>query len=78
MRFDVRIGWEGPGEASKLGTFLNIQLRLAAPGRRPGHGGRLLLRYKLSTPRGVVAQLGERRVRNASDIGQRIERATNY
>ena len=30
-----------------------------------GRGGRLLLRYKLSSSRGVVAQLGERRVRNA-------------
>ncbi len=36
-----------------------------------GRGGRLLLRYKLSTPRGVVAQLGERRVRNAK-VGSSI------
>ena len=43
-----------------------------------GHGCRLLPGCKLIAPRGVVAQLGERRVRNASDIGQRIERATIY
>ena len=36
-----------------------------------GRGGRLLLRYKLSAPCGAVAQLGERRVRNAK-VGSSI------
>ncbi len=42
----------------------------------PGRGGRLLLRCKLSTPRGAVAQLGERRVRNAK-VGSSILLGSN-
>ncbi len=39
--------------------------------RRGWRGGRLLLRHRLSIPRGAVAQLGERRVRNAK-VGSSI------